>query len=87
MLNETEYDRWFPIISNTLALEVQADWAGVAGRLVARSAETVTTVVPHGASCEDMKDTRALPAWSVWGKPLRGGRYALTAINTQARLH
>jgi hypothetical protein len=29
-----------------------------------------------------MKDTHALPAWTVWGKPLPGGRYALTAINT-----
>jgi hypothetical protein len=29
-----------------------------------------------------MQDTHALPAWTVWGKPLTGGRYALTAINT-----
>lgn len=29
-----------------------------------------------------MQDTHALPTWTVWGKPLTGGRYALTAINT-----
>eukprot|EP01052_Picozoa_sp_SAG31_P020977 SAG31_NODE_1600_length_7791_cov_15.201508_5_plen_214_part_00 len=82
--NTTEYDRWFPILSNKRALAVQADWAGLAGRLIAQSDENVTTVVPHGASCEDMKDTRALPAWTVWGKPLTGGRYAVAAINTMA---
>ena len=40
---------------------------------IAASDENVTTVVPHGASCEDRKDTRALPSWTVWGKPLSGG--------------
>ena len=84
MGNETEMETWFPIISNPRALAIQADWAGLAGKLLAASDENVTTVVPHGASCEDMKDTRALPSWTVWGKPLSGGGWAVTAINTQA---
>jgi hypothetical protein len=48
--NETEYDTWFPVISNPRALSVQSDWAGLAGRLVAKSNQTITTVIPHGAS-------------------------------------
>lgn len=62
---------------------MHSDWAGLAGKLVAQSDTTLTTMVPHGASCEDMKDTRSLPSWTVWGKPLTGGRYALTALNTR----
>ena len=48
--------------------------------------------VPHGCSCEDMKDTRDLPSFSVWGKPVSGGAamatsttsWAITAINSVA---
>lgn len=80
--NDTEYDRWWPLLSNRRALGVQAEWAGVAGKLLsAESPPTLTSVIPHGASCEDMKDTRTLPGWSLWGKPLTKGRYALTAYN------
>jgi hypothetical protein len=81
MGNNTEYDTWWPILSNKLALEIQGNWAGLAGRLVS-SGPGFTTVVPHGASCEDMKDTRTLPSWSVWGKPLTRGRFAITAVNS-----
>ena len=69
LANETEYDRWFPLLSNPLALKIQSDWAGSAGRLV-KSGPTFVTRVPHGATCEDMKDTRHLPEWTVWSKPL-----------------
>ena len=79
--NTTEYDTWWPIVSNTRALAIQADFAGVAGRLLG-TGPLFSTRVPHGASCEDMKDSRDLPSWSVWGKPLSGGRWAITAINS-----
>jgi hypothetical protein len=85
LANETEYDRWWPVISNPTALAVQADWAGLAGRLVAAGPD-FRTAVPHGASCETLDFAsghvaEALPGWSVFGKPLSRGRYALTAIN------
>jgi len=83
MGNRTEYDKWFPVVSNPLALEVQADWAGLAGKLLARATTNWTGIVPMGASCEGMGRTRPLPSWTVWGKPLSGGRWAVTAINTR----
>jgi hypothetical protein len=48
LANETEYDKWFPLLSNPRALSVQSEWAGLAGELVAQSNESVTTIIPHG---------------------------------------
>jgi hypothetical protein len=84
--NETEYARWFPVISNQLALRIQSSWAGLAGKMLL-AGPPFTTVVPHGATCEDMKDTRSLPSFSVWGKPVSGSTagakaWAITAINS-----
>ena len=86
LANETEYDRWWPILSNPRALSIQAAWAGSAGRLVEQSPLNFTTRVPHGCTCEDMKDTRALPEWTAWAKPLVVGgstRVAALVINTR----
>ena len=80
--NDTEYARWFPIVSNPLALRIQSSWAGLAGRLVQVSEHTFRSVVPHGCTCEDMKDTRDLPTYTVWGKPVSKNAWALTAINS-----
>ena len=77
--NQTEYDRWFPFLSNPRALHIQSAWAGSAGRLV-QSGPTFTTRVPHGTTCEDMKDTRDLPEWTVWSKPLTGTDDGSTAM-------
>ena len=84
LANETEYDRWWPFLSNPRALSIQSSWAGSAGRLVEQSPLNFTTVVPHGCTCEDMKDTRALPEWTVWVKPLvaDGTKVAALVINT-----
>lgn len=80
--NDTEYARWFPIVSNPLALRIQSSWAGLAGRLVQVSGRTFRSVVPHGCTCEDMKDTRDIPTYTVWGKPMSKSAWALTAINS-----
>eukprot|EP00729_Bicosta_minor_P020036 gene20036-7338_t len=79
--NETEYNRWFPVIANQLALRIQASWAGLAGKLVQASSQTFKTVVPHGCTCEDMKDTRDLPTYSVWGKPTQEIRVMLADLH------
>ena len=81
----TEYDRWFPYLSNSRALGIQAAWFGAAGRLVAVAPTSFATVVPHGTTCEDMKDTRELPEWTIWSKPLStdGRKVAALMINTR----
>jgi hypothetical protein len=80
--------RWLclQVISNTLALRIHASWAGLAGKLL-QTGPTFRTVVPHGCTCEDMADTRDLPSFSVWGKPVHGSAagkvaWAVTAINS-----
>ena len=49
LANATEYDRWFPFLSNPRALSIQSAWADSTGRLVS-SGQTFTTRVPHGRS-------------------------------------
>jgi hypothetical protein len=77
-----EYDTWWPLVSNTELLAVNAAWAGEAGRLAASSAPLlVKATVPHGWSCEVMQN-ETLPAWTVWSKRLPGGAVAAVALNT-----
>jgi hypothetical protein len=85
LANETEYNRWWPLLSNQRALGIQSAWAGSAGRLVAQARRNFTTRVPHGCTCEDMKDTRSLPEFTVWSKPLvaSGAKVAALVINTR----
>lgn len=85
LANETEYNRWWPLLSNQRALGIQGAWAGSAGRLVTQARHNFTTRVPHGCTCEDMKDTRSLPEFTVWSKPLlaSGAKVAALAINTR----
>lgn len=87
--NTTEYDKWFPYITNRLALKIQGSWAGLAGKLL-QAGPVFDTVVPHGASCETLDNGHAksesLPSYSVWGKPVNitnGNRaWAVTALNS-----
>ena len=85
LANETEYNRWWPLLSNPRALFIQSAWAGSAGKLVKQADRNFSTRVPHGCTCEDMKDTRALPEFTVWSKPLvaNGAKVAALVINTR----
>lgn len=79
--NETEYDTWWPIVSNTEAIAVNQAWAGSAGRLVAASPDSFSGPVGRGYTCEVYQNV-TLPLWTVWAKPLPGGATAAVAINT-----
>lgn len=78
--NTTEYNTWWPIVSNAEALAINAAWAGEAGRLVLASDATYTGPVPHGALCEVIQ-THTMNVWLVLGKKLPGGAFAVVAIN------
>eukprot|EP00054_Salpingoeca_dolichothecata_P005750 m.36015 g.36015 ORF g.36015 m.36015 type:complete len:247 (-) comp15888_c0_seq2:105-845(-) len=79
--NMTEYDTWFPIISNPRALAINQAWYGSAGRLVAMSSTNHSAVIPQGCLCE-VKNNGSLPAWTVWGKPMGKGKLAVVALNS-----
>jgi hypothetical protein len=79
--NTTEYNTWFPIVSNRVALAINSLWAGSAGMLVAQSQELWEGTVHHGAACE-VASVRTLPVWTVWSKPLNASAVAVVAVNT-----
>jgi hypothetical protein len=84
--------RYWPIIGNKKALEVNSDWAGSAGTLWKQSSENRSIVLaPVGCECESvvMKGpdgtmvprTAAFPEWLLYTKRLRGGAVAALLIN------
>lgn len=80
--NMTDYDTYWPIISNTRALAINQAWAGEAGHLVQVS--TTTQAVPriyHGSACEASSPNVTLPVWTVWGKTVSPGTFAIIALN------
>jgi len=80
--NRTEYDMWWPIVSNTEAIAINQQWAGEAGHLIAAASELYTGPVNAGWSCEATIPSSSLPVWTVWGKRLPGSTLAAVALNT-----
>lgn len=76
-LNDTEkLASVWDIIANEEAIQVNQDWAGLAGKLVAECGKEQGCTVPQG-----------MPAlWQIWGKPLSSpspkvGKWAVVAVN------
>jgi hypothetical protein len=84
LTNTSEYDMWWPIISNTEAIAINQAWAGEAGHLVAASSAMYEGPIYAGCLCEATRAAGSypIPMWTVWGKPLPGGLFAAIAINT-----
>ena len=82
MSNMTEYDTWWPIVSNTEAIAVNQLYNGEAGHLVAMSSSTYNGPVSMGCLCEATRPSFTLPTWSVWGKSLPNNQFAAIALNT-----
>ena len=79
--NDTEVQRLWPIISNTRALSINAQWAGEAGRLLKTSPGNFSAPMCQGT---DKKPKQlSLPTWAVWSKRLTEPRngLAILAIN------
>eukprot|EP01116_Phalansterium_solitarium_P006537 TRINITY_DN18871_c0_g1_i1.p1 TRINITY_DN18871_c0_g1~~TRINITY_DN18871_c0_g1_i1.p1 ORF type:complete len:430 (-),score=107.71 TRINITY_DN18871_c0_g1_i1:154-1443(-) len=80
--NMTEYDTWWPLVSNRDAIAINQAWAGEAGHLVAQSQDSYGPLpVFHGAACE-VSFNRTMPYWTVWGKALPDGSFAAIALNS-----
>lgn len=67
--NESEVARLWPLVGNTRALDLNAQWAGEAGRLLKTGGSTFTTDFFYGARCEaERSDT--FTDWIVLSKRL-----------------
>lgn len=81
--NLTEYDTWWPIVSNTRAIAINQAWNGSPGGLAAQSNVSFNALVYHGSACE-VSSNRSMPQWTVWAKPLAdaAGSVAVAALNS-----
>ena len=73
LADDDTYDAAWPVISNPEVIRVDQAYAGDAGRLVAKSAdsEKLTGIdLYHGAGCECVWPNESLPRWTVWAKRL-----------------
>ncbi len=79
--NDTEVERLWPIIGNKLALEINNQWAGEAGRLLKSANTNFSTHV-----CGEGKDT-TFPSWVIWSKKLShpNNSVAFLAINIEGK--
>ena len=83
--NEEVVARYWPIVTNQDALDVNAAWAGEAGRLLKQALPTDTgntfnISTPVGAACEATAH-QDFPAWFVYSKALdSAGTIAVLAV-------
>ena len=75
--DDHEVERLWPIIANKRALDINAQWAGEAGRLLKRSSQDmhVTFCIWNGR-----QKKAVLPQWAVWSKPLSRPKHALAVL-------
>lgn len=77
--------KYYPIVGNKQALDINAAWAGAPGTLFKRAAanrsNTIVTIYA-GARCEAPKNmSDPFPKWLVYTKPLVSGDVAALLIN------
>lgn len=75
--DDHEVERLWPIIANKRALDINAQWAGEAGRLLKRSAHdmNVTFCIWNGR-----QKKAVLPQWAVWSKRLSHPKQAVAVL-------
>eukprot|EP00039_Didymoeca_costata_P023087 m.347859 g.347859 ORF g.347859 m.347859 type:complete len:455 (-) comp34438_c0_seq1:68-1432(-) len=79
--NDSEVEKYWPIISSKTALKINMAWAGEAGRLLAASNKTFQFQSFDGAACEVSHDGATLPMWLLYSKYIGNGAVAVLAIN------
>ena len=72
--------KYWHIVTNQKALEINSAWAGSAGSLLKQSASGTNRWVPVGMRCEEDKYA-VLPNWLIYTKLLPRGRVACLTIN------
>lgn len=83
--DDAEVEKYWPIVTNRRALQINDGWAGSAGSLLKQSAQTTNRSTPVGASCNNIHIYKDIPNWLLYVKPLPGGEVAALAINSGER--
>lgn len=82
--NDTEVERYWPIVTNERALRINSAWAGSAGELLKASPSSTRQRVNVGALCEVRSNiTALLPDWLIYAKALPQREVAVLAINVR----
>lgn len=88
LLNKTNVDKIWPIISNTEAIAVNQAWAGDSGTLVKQSVETVhlpncphTGCPPTCRPPAPQDPTCLWPTWMIFKKNLPASKTAIYLVN------
>ena len=80
LTNKQLLSAMWPLISNRRVLEINTDWAGHPGTLLAQSSKapsngSAVSKNPH------LKHLVLRTQWQLWAKPLSGGSVAVLGIN------
>jgi hypothetical protein len=80
--NNTEVEKYWPIVANGRALEINAAWAGEPGMVIKQSQVNFTGKANVGTACEVQPAPMAeFPSWLVYKKRIDSARIAALAIN------
>ena len=79
LTNLTEVSRLLPIIGNKRALDVNAQWAGEAGRALKRSKTSFNATALYNMDCSRTRHV-LLPEWVVWSKQLSSPPDSVAAL-------
>ncbi len=80
--NDTEVEKYWPIVTNKLALEINEAWAGESGSLIKQSLVEFEATTNVGTACEVQPAPRnKMPTWLVYKKMIDAFRIAALAIN------
>ena len=79
LTNLTEVSRLLPIIGNKRALDVNAQWAGEAGRALKRSNISFNATALYNMDCSRARHV-LLPEWVVWSKKLSSPPDSVAAL-------
>lgn len=82
--NDSEVMKYWPIIANQRALEINAAWVGSAGTLLKASQSMHNRTVQIGATCEALPRSVEMPDWLMYAKPLPNDVIAVLVINLEA---
>lgn len=80
--NDTEVERYWPIVSNTRALRINSAWDGESGLLIKQSSTVFLGMTNVGAACEIQPAPKnKIPTWLVYRKRIDHATIAALAIN------
>ncbi len=79
--DDSVVEKYWPIVTNQMALNINNAWVGSPGTLLKQSDKATNRSTPDGTACE-LNRYSMVPDWLVYAKPLPGGAVACLVINS-----